>query len=153
MAYSGYRSLPYQAGQTAVYKVSRSKIELFMQCPRCFWLDARLKIGRPSSPPFNINKTIDELYKKEFDVHRAAGTWDREVDLYIALTEFSRTKFIEAGLPASKIFVKPNFTYPDPGAGSGQGGYALFVGVNIAMTRCKSASVSTPTVSCGVSAT
>lgn len=45
-----------------------------MQCQRCFWLDARLKISRPSSPPFNINKTIDELFKKEFDVHRAAGT-------------------------------------------------------------------------------
>lgn len=45
-----------------------------MQCPRCFWLDARRKIGRPSSPPFNINKTIDELFKKEFDVHRANGT-------------------------------------------------------------------------------
>lgn len=66
--------MPYQPGQTAAFKVSRSKIELFMQCPRCFWLDTRLKITRPSSPPFNINKTIDELFKKEFDVHRAAGT-------------------------------------------------------------------------------
>lgn len=45
-----------------------------MQCPRCFWLDARLKIKRPSSPPFNINKAIDELFKKEFDRHRAEGT-------------------------------------------------------------------------------
>lgn len=45
-----------------------------MQCPRCFWLDVRLKITRPSSPPFNINKTIDELFKREFDIHRAAGT-------------------------------------------------------------------------------
>lgn len=45
-----------------------------MQCPRCFWLDARKAIKRPSSPPFNINKAIDELFKKEFDVHRAAGT-------------------------------------------------------------------------------
>jgi len=44
-----------------------------MQCPRCFWLDVRLKITRPSSPPFNINKTIDELFKKEFDVYRVAG--------------------------------------------------------------------------------
>lgn len=68
------RSQPYTPGQKAVYKVSRSKIELFMQCPRCFWLDARMKITRPSSPPFNINKTIDELFKKEFDVHREAGT-------------------------------------------------------------------------------
>jgi len=68
------RSKPYQPGQTEVFKVSRSKIELFMQCPRCFWLDARLKIKRPNGPPFNINKTIDELYKKEFDRHRQAGT-------------------------------------------------------------------------------
>lgn len=45
-----------------------------MQCPRCFWLGERLKLSRPSSPPFNINKTIDELFKKEFDRHRAAGT-------------------------------------------------------------------------------
>lgn len=68
------RSQPYKPGQTAAFKVSRSKIELFKQCPRCFWLDTRLKITRPSSPPFNINKTIDELFKKEFDKHRAAGT-------------------------------------------------------------------------------
>jgi CRISPR/Cas system-associated exonuclease Cas4 (RecB family) len=74
MDYLRERSLPYQPGQTIPFKVSRSKIELFKQCPRCFWLDTRLKITRPSSPPFNINKTIDELYKKEFDVHRVAGT-------------------------------------------------------------------------------
>lgn len=41
-----------------------------MQCPRCFWLDARLKIKRPSGPPFQINKAIDELLKKEFDSYR-----------------------------------------------------------------------------------
>ena len=73
MAYTRQRSAPYQPGQTEPFKVSRSKIELFMQCPRCFWLDVRLKIGRPSSPPFNINKAIDELFKKEFDRYRAAG--------------------------------------------------------------------------------
>lgn len=67
------RSAPYVPGQTAPYKVSRSKIELFVQCPRCFWLDVRLKITRPSSPPFNINKAIDELFKKEFDRYRLEG--------------------------------------------------------------------------------
>ena len=65
------RSLPYKPGQSGVFKVSRSKIELFTQCPRCFWLDVRLKITRPSSPPFQINKAIDELFKKEFDTYRA----------------------------------------------------------------------------------
>src|SRR3954470_7474180 len=67
------RSIPYKPGQKAPFKISRSKIELFMQCPRCFWLDVRLKITRPSSPPFNINKTIDELFKKEFDRYREKG--------------------------------------------------------------------------------
>src|SRR5579884_4172795 len=67
------RSKPYLPKQSTPYKFSRSKIELFMQCPRCFWLDARLKISRPSSPPFNINKAIDELFKKEFDYYRTKG--------------------------------------------------------------------------------
>lgn len=68
------RNQPYKVGQKTPFKVSRSKIELFMQCQRCFWLDVRLKITRPSGPPFNINKTIDELFKKEFDQHRSAQT-------------------------------------------------------------------------------
>jgi len=72
MAYE--RSPAYTPGQRAAYKISRSKIDLFMQCQRCFWLEARLKIKRPSSPPFQINKAIDELMKKEFDVHRLAQT-------------------------------------------------------------------------------
>ncbi|HSW85103.1 MAG TPA: PD-(D/E)XK nuclease family protein [Candidatus Saccharimonadales bacterium] len=74
MAYYSKRAQPYQPGQTEIYKISRSKIELFKQCPRCFWLDARLRIKRPDGPPFQINKAIDELFKKEFDRHRAAGT-------------------------------------------------------------------------------
>jgi CRISPR/Cas system-associated exonuclease Cas4 (RecB family) len=73
MSYWQERSKPYVPGQKTPFKVSRSKIELFMQCQRCFWLDVRLKIKRPSSPPFNINKAIDELFKKEFDTYRAKG--------------------------------------------------------------------------------
>ena len=69
--YKYERNLPYKPGQKEAFKISRSKIELFMQCPRCFWLDARLKIKRPSGPPFQINKAIDELFKKEFDSYRA----------------------------------------------------------------------------------
>ncbi len=44
-----------------------------MQCPRCFWLDARMRLSRPNGPPFQINKAIDELLKKEFDNFRAKG--------------------------------------------------------------------------------
>ncbi len=62
-------------------------------------------------------------------VHRRRQTWIREVDCYIALTKCSRDKFLRAGLPAEKIFVKPNFVYPDPGPPARErGGYALFVG-------------------------
>jgi glycosyltransferase involved in cell wall biosynthesis len=62
-------------------------------------------------------------------VHRQRQTWNREVDCYIALTAFARDKFLEAGLPAEKIFVKPNFVHPDPCPGPrGEGEYALFVG-------------------------
>ncbi len=50
------------------------------------------------------------------------------VNLYIALTEFAREKFIQGSLPAEKIVVKPNFVHPDPGLGEGLGGYGLFVG-------------------------
>jgi glycosyltransferase involved in cell wall biosynthesis len=49
------------------------------------------------------------------------------IDLYVAGTEFNRRKFIQGGLPAHKIVVKPNFVHPDPGAGTGSGGFALFV--------------------------
>lgn len=61
-------------------------------------------------------------------LHRAMGTWTRKVDRYVALTEFARQKFIQGGMPADKIVVKPNFVAPDPGVGAGEGDYALFVG-------------------------
>ncbi len=56
------------------YRLSRSKIELFMRCPRCFYLDRRLGVGQPPSPPFSLNSAVDALLKKEFDIHRAAGS-------------------------------------------------------------------------------
>lgn len=60
--------------------------------------------------------------------HRLRGTYRHHVDRFIALTEFSKRRFVEGGLPAELISVKPNFVSPDPGPGSGRGGYALFVG-------------------------
>jgi len=60
--------------------------------------------------------------------HRARGTWKREISCYVALTNFSKSKFVEGGLPADRIFVKPNFVDPDPYARGGDGDYALFVG-------------------------
>ncbi|MDX1481248.1 MAG: PD-(D/E)XK nuclease family protein [Woeseiaceae bacterium] len=56
------------------FKLSRSKLELFSECPRCFYIDRRLGTGRPPGYPFNLNSAVDSLLKTEFDVHRAAGT-------------------------------------------------------------------------------
>jgi len=58
--------------------------------------------------------------------HRLIGTWRRQVDLYIALNEFMRQKAIAGGVPPGRIAIKPNFVSPDPGVGSGAGGFALF---------------------------
>jgi glycosyltransferase involved in cell wall biosynthesis len=61
-------------------------------------------------------------------VHWAMGTWRSSVDRFIALTEFSRQKLIEGGLPLDKIEVKPNFVEPDPEPGPGDGEYFLYAG-------------------------
>jgi len=61
-------------------------------------------------------------------VHPLFGTWTRMIDVYIALTEHGRGKFVAGGLPPDRIVVKPNFVHPDPGPGVRGGGFALFVG-------------------------
>lgn len=61
-------------------------------------------------------------------VHRLRGTYRSVIDRYIALTEFGRAKFVENGLPAERLSVRPNFLAADPGPGDGGGGYALYVG-------------------------
>lgn len=55
------------------FKLSRSKLELYVDCPRCFYLDRRLGVGRPPGYPFALNSAVDHLLKKEFDIHRANG--------------------------------------------------------------------------------
>lgn len=57
----------------APIRLSRSKIDLFTQCPRCFFLDVKLKIKRPDTYPLTLNLAVDALLKKEFDIHRAQG--------------------------------------------------------------------------------
>ncbi len=52
------------------FKLSRSKLENFMKCPRCFYLDRRLGVSQPSIPAFTLNSAVDELLKKEFDIYR-----------------------------------------------------------------------------------
>jgi len=54
-------------------RISRSKVDLFIECPLCFWLDVKGKIKRPSGPPFSLNVAVDHLFKNEFDLSRGKG--------------------------------------------------------------------------------
>lgn len=60
--------------------------------------------------------------------HRLAGTWTDCVDRYLTMTRFGYEKFVEWGLPAEKLRIKPHFVHPDPGCGEPGGEYTLFVG-------------------------
>ena len=50
--------------------MSRSKIELFINCQACFWLDRVKFIKQPTGPAFLINSAADQLLKNEFDHYR-----------------------------------------------------------------------------------
>lgn len=63
----------YDPASQTPFRLSRSKLELFSNCPRCFYMDRRLGIGQPPGFPFNLNSAVDLLLKKEFDFHRAKG--------------------------------------------------------------------------------
>ena len=60
--------------------------------------------------------------------HRRLGTWIDGIDRYIALSQFAKTKFVEAGFPGNKIVVKPNFVPTDPGIRADAGDYGLYIG-------------------------
>lgn len=63
----------YEPGSSRPFKISRSRIEMFMECPKCFYIDNRLGIRRPPGFPFALNSAVDALLKKEFDTYREKG--------------------------------------------------------------------------------
>ncbi len=71
--YKPNRNPDYSYGGSR-WTLSRSKIDLFQECQRCFYLDNKLGVARPPGYPFNLNSAVDALLKKELDVHRANGT-------------------------------------------------------------------------------
>lgn len=74
MAASRKWGAAYDPTSPEPYKISRSKLDLFSECPRCAYLDMRLGVKRPSMPSFTLNNAVDELLKREFDIHRAEGS-------------------------------------------------------------------------------
>jgi CRISPR/Cas system-associated exonuclease Cas4 (RecB family) len=72
----------YDPASTEPFKLSRSKIDLSMECPRCFYYDRKLGVGRPPGFPFALNSAVDHLLKAEFDIHRANGTKHPLIEKY-----------------------------------------------------------------------
>jgi len=73
--YSGKRGRNlYNPSAKEPFRLSRSKLENFLKCPRCFYLDRRLGVDQPPGYPFSLNAAVDILLKKEFDIHRKRQT-------------------------------------------------------------------------------
>ena len=91
-------------------------------------------LGRPVAWPgiakgcYHNSRSATAAVAAMSAVHRAVGTWTRSVDRYIALTEFGRDKFVNGGLPADRIDIKPNFIQSDSGPGDHSGKYAAYIG-------------------------
>lgn len=92
-------------------KISRSKIELFLDCPRCFWLEVRHKIKRPEKFSGGyLGSKYDPFLKKIFDDYRKQNKKPKELeefnfDLYknYEKLEIWRKKGIEYLHPRHKI--------------------------------------------------
>lgn len=95
-------------------------------CTEC--VNKRLPLPGLRHSCYRNNRLATGAIVSMIGLHRLLGSWTRSVDVFITLTEFSRGLFIEAGLPADRIVVKPNFVYPDPGEGTQSEGFALYVG-------------------------
>lgn len=72
----------YKKDSREPFKVSRSKIDLFIECPRCFYLDKKIGIGRPPGYPFTLNSAVDQLLKQEFDIYRVQGSKHPLIEKY-----------------------------------------------------------------------
>jgi len=71
--YHKRKSNLYNPKSKQPFRISRSKIDLFLECPRCFYLDRKLGLGRPSMPAWTLNSAVDQLLKNEFDLLRKNG--------------------------------------------------------------------------------
>ncbi len=90
------------------------------ECLQSLWSSVRHGCYRES-------KTETAMAALMLAIHRRWHTWDN-ITSFITLTPFSKRKFATAGFPSDKLFVKPNFVFPDPGEKTNPGESAVYVG-------------------------
>ena len=54
-------------------KISPKSLNLYFECPLCFWLEKNKNIKRPSPFPYELNLDVDEILKADFDYYRKQG--------------------------------------------------------------------------------
>ena len=128
----------YYAAQAEGVPVIQTLRNYRLMCPSAFFLRnqqvCEACLGRVIAWPavlhrcYRQSRSATAVVAFMLTTHRLVRTWRNAVDVYIALTNFGRDTYIRGGLPEEKIVIKPNFVFPDPGPGNGQGGYAIFVG-------------------------
>jgi glycosyltransferase involved in cell wall biosynthesis len=128
----------FYAAQSEGVPVVQTLRNYRLLCPNAlFFRDGQVCedcLGKPIPYPgiihgcYRQSRTASGVTAAMITSHRILGSWNNQVNIYIALTHFAREKLIQGGLPADKIVIKPNFVHPDPGVGKGAGGYALYVG-------------------------
>ncbi|MGB3296800.1 MAG: glycosyltransferase, partial [Phormidesmis sp.] len=131
-------SAAYYAAQAEGIPVIQTMHNYRLLCPNAlFFRDGKVCedcLGQPIPWPGVVHRCYREsavasgAVATMLTAHRVLNTWTSKVTKYIVLTEFARDKFIQGGLPASKIVIKPNFVETDPGYQLGEGNYALYVG-------------------------
>jgi hypothetical protein len=101
----------FDPASTKPFRLSRSKLDLFLKCARCFYLDRRLGVGQPPGFPFNLNSAVDALLKKEFDAHRRARTRHALLEEH----ELALIPFDHPELDAWRDSLRRGITYAVPG--------------------------------------
>jgi len=62
------------------YELSRSRVDTFLKCKACFWLQQVKGVSLPDMPSFTINATTDILLKRDADAVRgksALPIWEK----------------------------------------------------------------------------
>lgn len=123
-----------RAGAAVVQSVQNYRFA----CPKgTFFRDGRICescLGRGVPWPavqhgcYRDSRAASALVAGALVTHRTLGTMSNTIDAFVAASDFTARKVASAGLPADRILVKPNFLAPDPGIGSGSGGFAMYLG-------------------------
>ena len=107
----GKKKALYQPRSNQVYKLSRSNIQTYLECPHCFYLEAIYGLKKPPGLPLPINMAIDSILKKEFDHYRLQAQPHPEVEkiLKIKYTPYGDEPFYQWRKEASVFHKETNF--------------------------------------------